>query len=365
VLQRWKDILISMFVDIRVRGVAILLSAVFLVRLFPVTGPKVLAVLLLVPLLSKLFDEWRVYIRPFRKLMGINRIRAGRALKRFRRVPPDVPLLYGAVAMLMLVWMGVSVFYRPLAGKVSMANAMAVVVSVGAIRHGFSAIKTVAKWAWGRAVGKVLYVGAFSMALWLGRSDACEVVRELTHADAKYYPTFVGLMSSLYVLLRMMQFGTLLVSVCAMLLLIAVMPRLILGVVRGHFQGARTRLFTWSVAGSTNRAQVQNNRDEYQPMLPELIALLTPIGLSVVALQLYSLPDWGVSLMKAYNVPARILVATEYVADGDCSNVAADEKTVHLGDALVSIVSGDSGQPVFSKVTCNRDIAAHSATRNK
>lgn len=203
------------------------------------------------------------------------------------------------------------------------------------------------------------------MALWLGRSDACEVVRELTHADAKYFPTFVGLMSSLYVFLRMMQFGMLLVSVCAMLLLIAVMPRLILGVVRGHFRGLRTGLFTSSVGGSTNGVQVQSNRSEYQPMLPELIALLTPIGLSVVALHLFSLPDSGMNLLKTYNVPAQILVATEYVADGDCSNIAADEKTVHLGDALVSIVSEDSGQPVFSKVTCNRDIAAHSATHNK
>jgi hypothetical protein len=343
-----------MFFDIRVRGTAILVSVVCAIRLFPVTGPKVLAVLFLVPLLSKLFDEWKVYIRPFRKLTGINRIRARRALKRLRRVPPDVPLLYGSVAMLVLVWMGASVFFKPLASAMSVVHVIIIVVSVGAIRHGFSTIKTVAKWTWSRAIGKVLYAGAFSIALWLGRSDASEVVRELTHADAKYFPAFVGLMSSLYLFFRMMQFGMLLVSVCAMLLLIAIMPRLIFGVVRGNFRGLRAGLFMSSDNGSPNGSQVQSQTSEYQQTLPELISLLTPIGLSVVALQLYSLPDWGMSMLQNYNVPARILVATEYVADGDCSNVAANVKTAHLGDSLVSLVSEDSGQPSFSKQVCKR-----------
>ncbi|MDR6470974.1 hypothetical protein J2777_004714 [Paraburkholderia graminis] len=324
----------------RARGALFIIIALLVLHYFPANVGKMLGAGLVLFLAVGLYREWKEYLRPVRTLYVIHGIRARRFVKRLARIPPDVPFLYGIALMLSLAGTVLGAFMKPTESAMSFMIATEWIIGLGAFRHGLVAIRTIAKLTWSGTLGKLLYASLFSVALWLGRSDAAAAVRQLTHADAKYFPIFVGVMSGPYSIFRMLQFGSALISVCAVLLLFASWPRII-----GRM--LRTGL-------SRQRLSQGNDEHRRRNVLPDAISLLTPVGLLLVASQLLELPQLGIAALQKFSAPALVLARTEYVDDRACKNIPTGVLTQHLGDKQVSVLTIENGTPVFSQSACDQ-----------
>jgi hypothetical protein len=317
------------------RGAIILVSMMFVIRCFPSNGIKVVSAMFVLYFATNLYVEWREYFRPTRTLYAIHIIRTKRFLKRLRRTPPDVPFIYGFAFMLMLIWIALASFIKPGAFVVPVVSVFQWTVGVGSLRQGSVAIRTVAKLTWSRVSGKAIYGGALFIAIWLGRGDAAATVRELTHADAKYFPTFIGVMAGPYAVLHMMQLGSILIIFCALLLFLASWPRMI----SRTYQSVKRH---WDSGAGAGRSE----------MLSDAMTFFTPIGLMVVGVKLVTLPALGITEIKKYDIPAFILAKTEYVADGACANLPANVETQHLSNDRVSVLGASGSALTFSKTIC-------------
>lgn len=332
------NLLTSMWRNGTTRGALILLAMVLSMRWFPVTAPKVLGAGILLLFAINLFRELKTYVRPTRTLYAIYRIRTQRFLKRVKRVPPDVPFLYGIVLMLATGWMALIAFRASGTPMTSFGLVLAGMIGIASLRHVSTAVGTLVKLTWSRTIGKIAYAGALSIAYCIGRGDAIATARELTHADAKYFPTFVGVMSGPYTIFRMLQFASLLMVVCAVLVLFAAWPRVI-----GRM-----------LAGVAPVRVLLRRRDagEPEPVLPDAISFFTPIGLMFIAVGLAMLPEPAISTLRRYEVPAHVLAHTEYVDDGACKNIPVGVRTQHLSDGLVSVLKYNGQTPEFFQATC-------------
>jgi hypothetical protein len=334
------NFLASMLRNGTTRGALILLAMVLSMRWFPVTAPKVLGAGILLLFAINLFRELKTYVRPTRTLYAIYGIRSQRFLKRMKRVPPDVPFLYGIALMLATGWMALMAFQASGTPMTSFGVVVGAMIAIASLRHVSTAVRTLVKLTWSRTIGKIVYAGALSIAYCVGRGDAIAMARELTHADAKYFPTFVGVMSGPYTILRMLQFASLLMVVCAVLVLFAAWPRMI-----GRM-----------LAGVVPLRDLLRRRDagKAEPILPDAISFFTPIGLVFIAAGLAMLPEPAISMLRRYEVPAHVLARTEYVDDGACKNIPAGVRTQHLSDGLVSVLKHNGQTPEFSQATCER-----------
>lgn len=334
------NLLTSMWRNGTTRGAVVLFSLILSMRWFPVIAPKVIGAGIMLVFAINLYREWKTYVRPTRTLYAIYVIRTQRFLKRMKRVPPDVPFLYGIALMLATVWIALMVFQANGAPMSSFGMVFGVMIAVAALRQVSTAIRTLVKLTWSRTIGKIAYAGALSIAYWIGRGDAIVTARELTHADAKYFPTFVGVMSGPYTIFRMLQFASLLMVVCAVLTLLATWPRAI---------GRMSRGFAPARVLSRPR-----NVGKAEPILPDAIPFLTPVGLVFIAIGLAKLPEPAISMLQRYELPAYVLARTEYVDDGACKNIPPGVQTQHLGDGLVSVLKYNGQTPEFSQATCER-----------
>ena len=322
------------------RGAVVLFSLILSMRWFPVAAPKVIGAGLMLLFAINLYREWRTYVRPTRTLYVIYGIRTQRFLKRMKRVPPDVPFLYGIALMLATVWMVLMVFQASGVPMTSFGMVFGGMIAIAALRQVSTAIRTIVKLTWSRTIGKIAYAGALSIAYCIGHGDAIATARELTHADAKYFPTFVGVMSGPYTIFRMLQFASLLMAGCAVLALLATWPRAIGRMLR---DSAPVRVLS----------RPRNVRKE-EPILPDAIPFFTPVGLVFIAIGLAKLPEPAISMLQRYELPAHVLARTEYVDDGACKNIPAGVRTQHLGDGLVSILKYNGQTPEFSQAACER-----------
>jgi hypothetical protein len=334
------NLLISMWRNGTTRGAVILFAMILSMRWFPVTAPKVIGAGLMLLFAINLYREWKTHVRPTRTLYAIYGIRTRRFLKRMKRVPPDVPFLYGIALMFATVWMALMAFQVGGAPMISFGMVLGGMIAVATLRQVSTAIRTLVKVTWSRTIGKITYAGALSIAYCIGRGDAIAAARELTHADAKYFPTFVGVMSGPYTILRMLQFASLLMAVCAVLTLLAAWPRAI---------GRMLRNF--APFGVLSRSR---HVGKTEPILPDAIPFFTPVGLMLIAVGLAKLPEPAISMLQRYELPALVLASTEYVDDGACKNIPAGVRTQHLGDGLVSVLKYDGQTPVFSQASCER-----------
>lgn len=334
------DLLTSMWRNGTTRGAVILFAMILSMRWFPIIAPKVLGTGLMLLFAIGLYREWKAYVRPTRTLYAIYCIRAQRFLKRMKRVPPDVPFLYGIALMAATVWLVLMVFRASGAPMNSFGMVLGGTISIAALRQVSTAIRTLVKVTWSRTIGKIVYAGALSMAYCIGRGDAIATARELTHADAKYFPTFIGVMSGPYTIFRMLQFASLLMVACAVLALLAAWPRAIGRILRDF---APFRVLSRPRKVGTA-----------EPILVDAIPFFTPIGLVFVAVGLAKLPEPAISMLQRYELPAQVLAQTEYVADGACKNIPAGVRTQHLGDGLVSVLKYNGRTPEFSQATCER-----------
>ncbi|WDR89573.1 hypothetical protein [Burkholderia ambifaria] len=334
------NLLTSMWRNGAARGAVILVAIILSMRWFPATAPKVLGAGLMLLFASNLYREWKTYVRPTRTLYAIYGIRTQRFLKRIKRVPPDVPFLYGVALMLATVWMALMAFQASTTSMISFGIVFGGMIAFAALRQVSTAIRLLVKLTWSRTIGKIAYAGALSIAYCIGRGDAIATARELTHADAKYFPTFVGVMSGPYTVLRMLQFASLLMVVCAVLALLAAWPRAIGRMLRGVM-----------LVRVHSRPR---NVGKAEPILPDAISFFTPVGLMFIAICLIKLPEPAISMLQRYEVSAHVLARAEYVDDGACKNIPAGVRTQHLGDGRVSVLKYNGRALEFAQATCER-----------
>lgn len=333
-----------------------------LILLFPLlaawamlrTAPRLLQILLIGAVIALIVVELRPHFRRSQRFFGIKSVQLSRSIAKLRRVPPDVPICYGAAAISMLFSLGVLATGKaPRSFTLGSHIAMAL-VALGTIRYGASVVAVIAKWAWSRAAGKTAYAAAFSIAVWLAGSDAAQFIRYLTRAEAKYFPSFFGLMSSVHLFFRALQFWAALLLCCACVLMLWALAKLVLGFAQLHWRQAVEQ---YRRLGSPLGQAVGGSRSwTYEPLLPQLMALLMPLGVAIVGGTLYGAAQWGMEALHASPIAARLLAEMEYAADGDCANLSPDAKTVHLGDKYVSTLTEDGGQFVFGKQVCRRSL---------
>ncbi|WP_144113006.1 hypothetical protein [Paraburkholderia sp. BCC1886] len=233
---------------------------------------------------------------------------------------------------------------------------VATAAAFGACRHGYATFKTIARWWWSKALGKILYLSATAFCVWLGHADATRITRSLAHADAKYFPSFVGLLSSCCFCLRFMQCVAALVFLCALAQFSLNFPRLVLRNTGNSFSwwraGGPGKLHRWWRRIRDGSNVVSNRNIIAGPRLRELSELFTPIALLIVSVTLVVAPQELMNGSVAHDSLMRILAAMEYTADGSCTDIPDDIPTVHVDEGYVSVVKQVNGEPRFTRQVC-------------
>ncbi|NIE57340.1 MULTISPECIES: hypothetical protein [unclassified Burkholderia] len=286
-----------------------------------------------------LYSEWRRFLPAFRRMMVRRTMRIMKALRPLRQLPPDVPVIYGAVMMYMIIRVIlVALQLTPPRHSASELFFIGLAISIGALRHAHLIVARIAKWSWGKVLGKALYAVSTAVCVAVGAAQAIRMTRLLTHADAKYFPSFLGLLSSWYVILNFVRCAAIFLAVCGLVLLLINLPSLFLRSMRGWFahipQDRANRIFFWwrrVRLGRSGDPAIMQGR-----YLRDVVELFTPIALMVVAAAIISAPE---SIAKAQATEAilnQALFAMEYTADGGCPAIQGNLPTVHLDRDFVS-----------------------------
>ncbi|NHV26844.1 hypothetical protein [Burkholderia sp. D-99] len=290
-------------------------------------------------ILWELYTEWRRFLPAFRRMMVRRTMRIMKALRPLRQLPPDVPVIYGAVMMYMIIRLIlIALQLTPPLNTLSEMLFVGVAISIGALRHAHLIVARIAKWSWGKILGKALYAVSTAVCVAVGAAQAIRMTRLLTHADAKYFPSFLGLLSSWYVALNFVRCVAIFLAVCGLVLFLINLPSLFLRSMRAWFafipQNRANRVFIWWRRvrfGRSGDPAIMQGR-----YLRDVVELFTPIALLGVAAAIVSAPE---SIAKAPATDAilnQTLFAMEYTADGGCPAVQGNLPTVHLDRDFVS-----------------------------
>ncbi|WP_124454198.1 hypothetical protein [Burkholderia sp. Bp8992] len=288
-------------------------------------------------MLWELFVEWRRFLPPFRRMMLKRVMRIMKALRPLRKLPPDVPVLYGAVMMYMIARLILATLHwMPLFGSMYEMFCIGVVTSIAALRHAHLILARIAKWSWGKTLGKALYALSTAVCIAVGAAQAIRTTRLLTHADAKYFPSFVGLLSSWYVVLNFVRCAAIFLAVCGAILILINLPSLLLRSVRAWFKflpKERTNtVFIWWRRVRFGRRGDPALQGRY---LRDIIELFTPMALLGLATVIVAAPESIAGARATAIILNQTLFAMEYTADGGCPAVG-NLPTVHLDRDFVS-----------------------------
>ncbi|AJK50734.1 hypothetical protein BGL_2c26800 [Burkholderia plantarii] len=261
-----------------------------------------------------------------------------------RKLPPDVPVLYGAVMMYLIARLILTTLHwMPWIGSTYEMFCVGVVTSIAALRHAHLILSRIAKWSWGKVLGKTLYAMSTAVCLAVGTSQAIRTTRLLTHADAKYFPSFVGLLSSWYVVLNFVRCAAIFLAVCGAILILINLPSLLLRSVREWFkfipEEKTDRVFIWWRRVRFGRRGDPVLQGRY---LRDVIELFTPAALLGIATVIVAAPESISDAQATGIILNQTLFAMEYTADGGCPAVG-NRPTVHLDRDFVStgVLVGD------------------------
>jgi len=317
---------------------------------------KGVVALLLVSVLWKIFVEWQSVLPAFYRMVIRRFMRLMRTLRPLHRVPPDVPVFYGLAMMYLTLWVALLILQRsPLVPSTAEMLILGSLISFGALRHSYAMIRTVAKWSWSKSFGKVAYGVVTAICLALAHADATRMTRRLTHADAKYFPSFMGLLSSWYGLLNLVQCAAAIMASCALLLLLTNIPSLFLRNACNqlpfplHRVGGGLSLWWRRIRFGCSPAPVLTEK----PYLRDVVDLLTPLGLVCFAALLSTAPAKIMSAGETKPFLAQLLFRMEYTADGDCPNVKDNMPTVHLDGDFVSVATFAEGKLNAIRMVCH------------
>jgi hypothetical protein len=198
-------------------------------------GIRILSATMVLYILWEMSIEWRRLLPAFQLTIFRRSMRVMKALRPLHKLPPEVPVLYGAVMMYMIARVALASqrWISPLPSTYE-AAILSLAVLIGALRHTQSILARIAKWSWSKFIGKALYVVATAVCVAMGTADATRTTRLLTHADAKYFPSFLGLLSSWYVVLNFARCIAIFLFACGLVLFLINLPSLFLRFVRGY-----------------------------------------------------------------------------------------------------------------------------------
>lgn len=318
-------------------------------------GARLLSATLFGAMLWKLFVEWRRFLPAFRKMLLRRVMRVMKSLRPHRQFPPDVPVLYGAVMMYMIVRvMLISQQWAPPLGSLHEMVVIGVVIAIGALRHAHLILTRIAKWSWGKILGKGLYAISTAICVAMGTAEAVRTTRILTHADAKYFPSFLGLLSSWYVVLNFVRCAAIFLVICGVILLLINLPSLFFRTVRAWFtfvpKDGANRMFIW-----WRRVRFGRHGDPalFQGRyLRDLVELFTPMALIGVAGLIVAAPESIAKAQVTATVLNQTLFVMEYTADGGCPAVG-NLPTVHLDRDYVSTGMLVGGRLIATRQECH------------
>lgn len=283
-------------------------------------------------------------------------MRVMKSLRPLHELPPDVPVIYGGIMMYVIARMAVAPQFSisPLLSTYEMTS-VGVAISIGALRHTHLILARIAKWSWSKVLGKTLYIISTTICVAVGAAEATRITRHIVHADAKYFPSFLGLLSSWLVILNFVRCIAIFLVVCGVVLFCINLPSLLLRITNGHtpffWHNGMYKLFVWwrrvRFGRSPNPALLQ---DRY---LRDIVELLTPMALVGLASLVMATPD---SIMSARLTSVALNQAVfnmEYTSDGGCPNVEGDLPTVHLYGDFVSVATLENGRLVTKQQTCH------------
>ncbi|AFQ49807.1 hypothetical protein [Burkholderia cepacia] len=334
-------------------------SAVLLVGLFVMLPllkyqlvSRLLAGAISATMLYGIFREWITVLRPFRTWLIRRTVRVMRKLRPIAKLPPDVTMTYGLVAMMLLLsgilWIVLNVTWI---GR--LAIPVFVLLAYAAARHTYHVLRLIARWTWSKALGKGAYLAVASVALWLARSDAEKLVLTLTHETADHFSSFTGLSASAFFALRLVQAAGIVLLVFLAFQFVLLMVGLLIQLSANHVrvfsrEGVERMTVTWRRLRLGLKKWEVDDRER----LRQMIAMLAPIGLVFWAVPLLMGPTYLVGSVETRTLLSNVLVRTTYSATGACRGDSRTGLFARIGDDRVSEAVKDGDGYVFRTVAC-------------
>ncbi|WP_207005683.1 hypothetical protein [Trinickia mobilis] len=356
-MNRWTEVVLRLLRHQRTRVVVSFAGLIIASKIATYGwGAKLLGAALFIMILWEMSSEWRGYLPAFRRTLFRRMMRIMKALRPLRKLPPEVPVLYGAVMMYMIVRIALASqhWLSPLPSTYETA-VIGLAISVGALSHTHSILARVARWSWSKVLGKALYAVATAACVAIGTADATRMTRLLAHADAKYFPSFLGLLSSWYVVLDFVRCIAVFLFACGLILLLINLPSLFLRFARNYVRflpntGTNRLFLLWRrmrFGRSTDPALAQGK------YIRDVVELFTPLALLILASLVINAPDWIMKAQPTGMILDQTLLAMEYTADGGCPNVLGNLPTVHLDGDFVSVATVVNGRLSTTRQTCH------------
>jgi hypothetical protein len=229
---------------------------------------------------------------------------------------------------------------------------------LGAFLHAHSVVVKIAKWSWSKAFGKIVYLIVTTVCIAIGHADAVRTTRQLVHADAKYFPSFLGLLSSWYacvnlaiaiaVIIFCYGFVQFVINITSAFLRGIYWPQLFPGTTRPLLDRWHRMRFNLDV-----KAQLAAREGH----LRGFTNLFTPIVLMSAAPMLAQVPGAVMKAPLTQSILEAVVFKMEYTSDDECPNVPADRPTVHVDGDFVSAATFVNGRLATTRLTCHIDPA--------
>ncbi|WP_124485220.1 MULTISPECIES: hypothetical protein [unclassified Burkholderia] len=303
-------------------------------------------------MLYGILREWIPMLRPFRTWLIRRTVRVMRKLRPIAKLPPDVTVAYGLVAMMLLLsgilWIGLDM---PRIGRFSIP--VFLLLAYAAARHIYHVLSLVARWTWSKVLGKGAYLAVASIALWLAHSDAERLVLTLTHETADHFSSFTGLSASVFFALRLVQAAGLMLVAFFVFQLVFLVGSMIIQHAANQVRifsthGAERMTVTWRRL----RFGLKKTEPDGRKRLRQVIAMLAPCGMVFWAIALLMGPTYLIGSIETRTLFSHVLVRTTYSAASACRGDSRAGLFARIGDDSVSEAVKDGYGYVFRTVSC-------------
>ncbi len=291
-------------------------------------------------------------LRPFRTWLIRRTVRVMRNLRPIAKLPPDVTVAYGLVAMMLLLsgmlWILLDAMWI---GRFSIP--VFLLLAYAAARHVYHVLRLIARWTWSKMLGKGAYLAVASAALWLAHSDAERLVLALTHETAEHFSSFIGLASSAFFVLYLVQGAGIALVVFLVFQFVFLIGSMLIQATANHARitskgGVERMIVIWKrLRFGLKRWEVDRTE-----RLRQVIGMLAPMGLVFWAVPLAMGPAVLIRSIETQTLFSHVLVTMTYSAAGTCHGENRAGLFTRIGDDRVSEALKNGDRYVFRTVSC-------------
>ncbi|WP_281718903.1 hypothetical protein [Pandoraea apista] len=328
---------------------------------------------------AALLAVWKVgramspLIRPFLvwAMEKINHLSA--ALQPLSKYPPDVPIIYGSltIVVLLLYVLEVGLNVNVLSGTT--LGAVFAVAALTSARHAYHLVRVVSGWAWSKPVGKAVYVLLIWIVIWISKADASKTILGITGITPAMFPHATGILIGVFTVIWLAQiFGAMIALACGVRGVLW-LAAIILSQVREQYAiplaplwgSLRHGLRAWwrrLTAGADDRAKSDSSGETAIPSSD--LPTSATIRLVVRAFSLVGWVSWALVLYfgsagirssdLANSAVSRMLVRVEFSSALSCPGVAVGSLTAKVGDTQLSVATEIDRGYVFRVVDCGK-----------